>query len=54
MNNIDQFANELDALVRRYRQEADLTFAEVIGALQMKAWVLMAEAETRADELEQQ
>lgn len=53
MNNIDQFANELDALVRRYRNEADLTFAEVIGALQMKAWVLMAEAATRTDELDQ-
>jgi hypothetical protein len=53
MDQLTQFSNELDALVRRYRHEADLTFAEVIGALQMKAWVLMAEASTRTDELEQ-
>lgn len=50
-NPINQFADELDSLVHRYRQEADFSYAEVIGALNMKMWTLMHEAQQRADEV---
>ena len=38
------FANELDALVHRTRQEYDLEYAQVIGVLMMKSHTLMDEA----------
>lgn len=41
---IAAFANDLDALVERYRAEFDLTYASVLGALTMKAHTLMNEA----------
>ena len=52
MDQLTQLSNELYALVCRYRHEADLTFAEVIGAIPMKACVLMAEATDRTEELQ--
>jgi hypothetical protein len=51
MNHLDQFCNELDRLVCRYRQEADFSYAEIIGALNMRMWTLMHEAQERADEV---
>lgn len=48
---LDSFADELDALVHRYRAEADFSYAEVIGALNMKMWTLMHEAQGRANEI---
>lgn len=40
----DAFASDLDALVERYRQEFDLTYAAVLGTLAMKSHLLMVEA----------
>ncbi len=42
---INSLSDDLDSLVERYRQEYDLTFSAVIGALQMKAFILMADAQ---------
>jgi hypothetical protein len=44
-----QFANELDKLVQRFRAEYDLTYAAVVGVLQMKSHLLCQEAEERED-----
>lgn len=47
---IQHFADELDRLVERFRSEYDLTYAATVGALMMKAHLLMAEAADREDE----
>lgn len=41
---IDAFSNELDAMVERFRREFDLTYADVVGTLHMKAWLMCKEA----------
>lgn len=41
---IEAFADDLDRLVDRYRREFDLSYASVIGTLNMKAHLLCAEA----------
>lgn len=46
----DAFADDLDNLVERYRQEFDMSYAQVVGVLQMKLWLLCDEASERADE----
>lgn len=54
MNEKEQtqhFADELDNLVERFRKEYDLTYAAVVGTLQMKAFTLMQEANDRSDEV---
>lgn len=38
------FANDLDSLVERYRVEFDMTYAAVVGTLQMKQWLMCREA----------
>lgn len=48
---IDEFSNKLDELVNQYRSEFDLTYASVVGTLQMKAWLLCQEAEQRSEEV---
>ena len=48
MNDREQtqaFADELDTLVKRYADEFDLTYATVVGALQMKIWLLCQQAQ---------
>lgn len=40
----EAFSNDLDALIDRYRQEFDLSYAIVVGVLNMKIWLLCAEA----------
>lgn len=47
----DHFANELDALVDRFRSEYEMSYAVVIGTLQMKIHLLCNEAEERSDEV---
>lgn len=48
---IAHFANELDALVDRYRSEYDMTYAGIVGTLQMKVFGMCKEAsETPEDE----
>jgi len=39
------FADDLDCLIERYRQEFDVTYASVVGVLFMKAHLLCQEAE---------
>ena len=51
---IDHFANDLDALVERYSHEYDMTYAAVLGILQMKIHSLCQEAAARAEELPDQ
>lgn len=51
IEQIDHFSNELDALVNRFRDEYDISYASVIGILHMKAHTLCGEAEDRADEV---
>jgi len=40
----DKFCNELDALIKRWRSESDLNYAEVIAALEFRKFTLMMEA----------
>ena len=47
----DAFADDLDKLVERYRNEYEISYAQVIGTLQMKSWLLSSEADERRDEL---
>lgn len=46
---IDQFADSLDALIDRHREEYDLSYAAVIGVLQMKTHTLLHEAEEESE-----
>lgn len=48
-DQIKLFADDLDKLVDKYRNEFDLTYAAVVGALFMKAQLLCSELE-RGDE----
>lgn len=49
-DQIKQFADELDNLVDRFRDEYDLTFASAVGVLQMKIHLLCEEAGGLDDE----
>lgn len=49
---IDQLANDIDALINRYRLEYDLTYAAVVGVLQMRIWLLCNEADGREGEVQ--
>lgn len=52
MNERDQtqhFSDDLDALINRYRTEYDISYAAVLGALQMKIWLLCYEAKDAKD-----
>lgn len=45
------FANEIDKLVERFRSEYDMTYAQIVGVLHMKSWLMCEEAsEQDADE----
>ena len=50
-DQIKQFSDELDAMVNRFRSEYDLTYASIVGVLQMKSFLLCEEASERADEV---
>ena len=47
----EAFADDLDKLVQRYTGEFDLSYAQAVGVLQMKSWLLMQEASERSDEV---
>lgn len=47
-----QLADDLDKLVDRYRAEYDLSYADVVGVLHMKAWLMCDEASRHEDDLE--
>jgi hypothetical protein len=40
----EAFADDLDRLVQRYYEEFDLSYAQAVGVLQMKSWLLMRDA----------
>lgn len=46
---IEHFENDLDALVERYRKEFDMTYAAVIGCLQLQIHALSDEAMENAE-----
>lgn len=50
MNQTEMFSNELDALIERCRQEYELTYAEMVGAMSFKIHTLNREAEEMAKE----
>lgn len=41
---LQHFCNDLDALIDRYASEYDLSYASMIGALEMKSHLLCQEA----------
>lgn len=45
----DHFAGDVDGLVDRYRSEYEMTYASIVGVLQMKIWLLCAEAHDNKD-----
>lgn len=47
----DAFSDDLDKLVERYRHEFEISYAQVVGTLQMKIHLLCNEAQKREDEL---
>jgi hypothetical protein len=49
---VDHFANDIDSLVNRYRNEYDMSYAAVVGVFQMKIYLLCSEASKRRDELD--
>ncbi len=42
---IAHLANDLDALIERYRSEYELTLASVVGVLEMQKFLLCQEAQ---------
>lgn len=46
----EAFADDLDKLVERYRQEFDISYAQVVGTLIMKSHLLCNEADERHGE----
>jgi len=50
-DQIDHFANDVDNLVERYRIEYDMSYAAVVGVLQMKIHLLCEEASERGGEI---
>lgn len=47
---IQAFADDLDNLIERYRREFDLSYAGVVGALHMKAYIMCKEASNQEEE----
>lgn len=49
--NVAHLTAELNKLIDRFRSEYEMTYAEVVGTLQVKCWELCKEAdeETKAD-----
>jgi len=43
------FANDLEALITRYRHEYELTYSTLIGVLHLQTFMLCREAEKRAE-----
>jgi ribosomal protein L7/L12 len=53
VNDRDQttaFADEIDKLVERFRDEFDITYAAVVGVLTMKAHIICQEAAEQGEE----
>lgn len=52
-DQVEMFAGELDKLVYRFAEEFELTYAAIVGALQMKSHALCAEAMAPDDDDEE-
>jgi hypothetical protein len=48
---LDHFANDIDNLIDRYSDEYDMSYAMVVGVLEMKINSLCREASKRSDEV---
>lgn len=48
MSDFELFSDSLDSLVRRFGAETDLTFTQIIGALEFKKHELIHEAIRRS------
>lgn len=46
------FANDLERLINRYRDEYDITYAQLIGTLHLTMHLLCREAEQKIDDEE--
>jgi len=44
------FANDLEALITRYRHEYDLTYSTMVGVLHLQTFMLCREAEKACEE----
>lgn len=42
------FANDLERLINRYRDEYDITYAQLVGVLHIQSFMLCREAEERS------
>lgn len=51
-DQVEIFASELDKLVYRFAEEFELTYAAIVGALQMKSHALCADAMASDDDEE--
>ncbi len=51
-SDVVAFADDLDRLIRRYRLEFDLSYAEAVGVLQMRTFSLLKEASESCKENE--
>lgn len=50
---VDHLANEIDRIIARFRAEYDMTYAAVIGVLEMKKAALCQEAVDVAEDQEE-
>lgn len=50
-DQMDHFCDDLDRLVNRYRSEYEMSYAAIVGVLQMKIHRLCDEASERGDEV---
>lgn len=46
------FANDLERLINRYRDEYDITYAQLVGVLHIQSFMLCREAEQKIDDEE--
>lgn len=44
------FADELDKLIERFRSEYDMSYAQVVGVLEFKKWLLCSEVSEESEE----
>jgi hypothetical protein len=49
-NSIDHFLTELDLQINRFRQEYEMTYAELIGCLEIKKSEILQEMQEDEDE----
>ena len=50
MKAVDQLIDEIERLIERYRHEGDISYAEIVGALELIKIDVIAEAVARAEE----